>query len=232
MNLTFIDDSALRAARFYVLGAVNVGEIPYNQLTGKLIQIKRKFSIPNKMELKWSARGYDTIRLTKSQHYELRKNVLQALSGAEIKLFATALDTHHYHNPTRAADFIYSIERLLERCQYFLRGIKESTIAISDHLSNVREDKAAQVKLAEFHAKGTWWIKLRNIFHTLLYPSWAIPGIQMADFVAGATNLKVNRISDEYFNIIRNEFYANSRGDFKGYGVCFIPKRSGAGIQL
>src|SRR5205807_782382 len=98
----------------------------------------------------------------------------------------------------------------MERFQYYLRGTRDLGLVIQDE-----RQQGQDIRLRAFYRShliaGTRWTRFSAIIENVfLAPSHLSPGIQLADFVAGAIYAAHSENPDiKFFNIIKGQIPGN-----------------------
>jgi hypothetical protein len=201
---------------------------------------KAKYGIDDRYELHWanatykprraSQRAWPTRTLSREEHTALRRDFLKFLEVGE----ATVIIGGHEHG---SGPLITKVGRCLtfiaERAQMHLqdvareRGERVLGLLIADEPGSKAENAELAERLRHLHRHGSEWIERFDtlVMNSFLYPSDLVPGIQLADFVAGAADAALNR-NDEYWWSLLAPHVRHRRGEpsrVVGYGLKLWP---------
>jgi hypothetical protein len=210
VELIFADDSGKESptSRYIIEAAVCFNESKLQPLEAHIKALKLRYAIPDVHELHWSTRKYQrriggqriTDReLTIEEHDQLRRDFLAFLGTAEARLIIAAVERG---GARETAPLIAEcLEFIAERSQMYLQDLwhrDRSTVLgllIADDPGSSDERREITRRLQRLHRGGTVFISSFDnlVMNSLLYPSHLVPGIQLADFVAGAFNRFLNR---------------------------------------
>ncbi|MFA5877640.1 MAG: DUF3800 domain-containing protein [Candidatus Paceibacterota bacterium] len=230
MNFLFIDESKSNSKRFFITGGVCIDEIGLQAISKTLASVRQTYSIPMNCELRWATRrlflGSTHVKtLDEIEHDDLRCDILRSVQESNATVFGGVLDKENYNNWSDAQYYLHSIEVMCTKYQYFLQDKGgELGVVIADHLDSNAENRKARIALARIYREGGMWATLDNvILNPILYHSDQIPALQIADFIAGALNFKINRAKDQFYRIIEPSIRRSPSGQIEGYGISFIP---------
>jgi hypothetical protein len=244
VELIFADDCGkdVSTDKYLVVAAVSFNEQYLAALEAALNAAKLMYGIDQRYELHWRYRtykprtvgeaGFPVRALTPDEHNGLRRQVLAFLQASG----ATVVITAYEHTSSRSALIIKMGECLTfvaERMQMHLQGLGQQQgrrvlgLLIADEPGSVAERNQLAERLRSLHRSGSPFIERFDtlVMNSFIYPSDLVPGIQLADFVAGAAEAFLNRGREEWWNALA----ANVRHDpanalrFQGYGLKIWP---------
>lgn len=240
MELIFADDSGkdARKGRYLVLASVAFDESRLNALEAQISSLKGRYGIPPECELHWATRTYKhpkrnptkTARLTREAHHQLRRDFLGFLASADATIIIGVVE---HGRRSLATGFCWCLDFIAERTQMRLqdlarsRGSKVFGLLIADEPGGARENAQVREHLARLHRRGTGFIEHFDtlVMNSLVYPSDLVPGIQLADFAAGAFEYFINRQEEEWWPLIAPHIRRKPQTSTRvlGYGLKLWP---------
>ena len=200
--------------------------------------------MPDRYELHWQVRTHKTRRTDGTWHIDrvldagepnaLRREFLGFLDQAAAKIIIAAME---WGRNRQAAPLIATcLEFIAERAQMHLQELyhrqRENVLGllIADEPGSSDERREITRRLQRLHRHGTTFISQFDnlVMNSLLYPSQLVPGIQLADFVAGAADRALNRQEEEWWNVLASHV-RHRRGTpsrVLGYGLKLWPEVS------
>lgn len=221
MRFFFVDesgDAAMGGTKFLVLGGLILRAEDWPELRTKYDALKSRFGINPNVEIKWRH-----IR-----HPGGHRNPLRTLSDADRTLFArralglvreatyarvisVVVDkVAAYSRPDVTSEedlYEHGVSLAMERFQYYLRAAGDFGIVVQDQ-RHPRQDIRLRAFYQSLLAAGTRWTRFPNVIEgVFLAPSDFSTGLQLVDFVAGATYAAhcTTKADPKYFNIIRGK---------------------------
>jgi hypothetical protein len=210
--------------RFLVLAGLILRSDDWPRLRNRFDELKSSFGINPNIEVKWRH-----IR-----HPGGRRNPLRTLSDTEKTLFArnalglvrtttlariiaVVIDkVAAYARPDATSEeevYEHGVTLAMERFQYYLRAAKDLGIVVQDQ-RHPRQDVRLRAFYSSLLTAGTRWTRFPNVIEgVFLAPSDFSTGLQLADFIAGATYAAhcSERADTKYFNIIRGKITGDPR---------------------
>jgi hypothetical protein len=227
MRFFFVDESgnaAMGGTQYLVVAGLILRSDDWPGLRNKLDQLKSRFGINPNIEVKWRH----------VRHPGGHRNPLRALSDFERTNFArgalglirtTALarviavvidKVAGYARPDVTSEedmYEHAVTLAMERFQYYLRATNDLGIAVQDQ-RHPRQDVRLRAFYRSLLTAGTRWTRFPHVIEgVFLAPSDFSTGLQLADFVAGATyaaHCSMKR-DTKYFNIIRGKITGDPR---------------------
>lgn len=221
MRFFFIDESGnagMGGTQFIVLAGVILRCEDWPKLRTRVDGLKVSFGINPNIEIKWRH----------VRHPGGRRNPLRALSDADRTLFGQRMlglvritpyarvisviidKIAAFARPdVNTDDDLYenAVSLAMERFQYYLRATKDLGIVVQDQ-RHPNQDKRLRAFYRSLLTAGTRWTRFPNVIEgVFLTPSDFSTGIQLADFIAGATFAAhcTGKRDTKYFNIIRGK---------------------------
>jgi hypothetical protein len=244
MELIFADDSGkdARVSTYIIEAAVCFHESHLRSLEAHITDLKQRFGIPERHELHWHVRKYKRRvqqewridrELHAEEHRALRRAFLEFLAQSDATVIIAAVEWGR--SRVTAPLIAQCLEFVAERAQMHLQDLyhrqNENVLGllIADEPGSRDEARDITRRLQRLHRQGTQWISGFDnlVMNSLLYPSHLVPGIQLADFVAGAADRALNRGEEEWWNLlvphVRHRRGAPSR--LLGYGLKVWPEQ-------
>jgi hypothetical protein len=217
VELIFADDSGKDETRatYVIEAAVSFHESRLPQLETFMREVKKKHRIDDRYELHWASatykprranqRGWPTRSLGREERAKLRRDFLKFLELGK----ATVMIAAHAHG---RGPLVTKVGRCLtfiaERAQMHLqdvgrdRGERVLGLLVADEPGSNAENAELTDVLRRLHRHGSEWIERFDtlVMNSFLYPSDLVPGIQLADFVAGAADAALNRHDEEWWS--------------------------------
>lgn len=156
------------------------------------------------------------------------RNPLRALSDADKTLFARRVlglirqstyarvisvvidKVAAYTRPDVTSEedlYEHAVSLAMERFQYYLRAARDVGVVVQDQ-RHPRQDIRLRAFYRSLLSTGTRWTRFPNVIEgVFLAPSDFSTGLQLVDFVAGATYAAycTTKLDVKYFNIIRGK---------------------------
>jgi|SRR3989338_1113593 len=221
MRFFFVDESgnaAMGGTQFLVLAGLILRVEDWPEVREKFDSLKSRFGINPNIEIKWRH-----IR-----HPGGHRNPLRTLSDPERTLFARRAlglvrETTYarvisvivdkvaaYTRPDVTSEehlYEHAVSLAMERFQYYLRAAGDFGIVVQDQ-RHPRQDIRLRAFYQSLLTAGTRWTRFPNVIEgVFLAPSDFSTGLQLVDFVAGATYAAhcTAKKDLKYFNIIRGK---------------------------
>jgi hypothetical protein len=244
MELIFADESGKDSTRatFVIVASVCFNEEWLSPLETHIRDVKRRYGIPQGYELHWlhrtykprlvAERGLPERRLTAEQHAELRRDFLSFLNESEATVVVAAY-AHDLGRQTVMWRIGTCLESLAERAQMHLQdlgrqqGRRVLGLLVADEPGSRDETAEIAERLRSLHRNGSLFIETFDtlVMNSFLYPSDLVPGLQLADFVAGAADWALNRGYEDWWQVL-SPHVRRKRGTttrMLGYGLKIWP---------
>lgn len=221
MRFFFVDESGnagLGGTQFLVLAGLILRSDDWPRLRTRIDALKSSFGINPNIEIKWRH-----IR-----HPGGRRNPLRTLSDSERTRFAREMlvlvrattyarvisvvidKVAAFARPgitTQEDLYEQAVSLAMERFQYYLHATKDLGIVVQDQ-RHPNQDKRLRAFYRSLLTTGTRWTRFPNVIEgVFLAPSDFSTGLQLADFIAGATYAAHcgEKLDMKHFNIIRGK---------------------------
>lgn len=231
MRILFVDDSGHRRANarepYFCFGGFSIHSEHVKQLGRRLDAIKTKWKLDrlpaDEIKFNQIGRGHNTskkpnplVRLgyDMSARIQFGTEVLSHLVAIPgVRVFGVGVDRRQLRLGESAIDWAFLL--LSERFEFSLNyEVPRVGLIICD--SEDVEDEAMRRALYS----GSAWTKLPNIAETIMFvPSHHSPGVQFADFVAGAMGRWWNYRDDKYVRILAPVLQRTAHGAWRGAGL-------------
>jgi hypothetical protein len=242
VELIFADDSGKDQTRdtYVIEAAVSFNESKLTLLDDYMRKVKKKYGIDDRYELHWHSSVYKprkaaqqkwpTRRLERDEHHRLRRDFLKFLEIGEATVIIAA---HEHGRGSLVAKVGECLTFVAERAQMHLqdvareRGERVLGLLIADEPGGKAETAELAATMHDLHRHGSTWIDRFDtlVMNSFLYASDLVPGLQLADFVAGAADRALNR-GDEYWWSRLAPYVRHKRGaptKVLGYGLKLWP---------
>ncbi len=241
MELIFADDSGKesRENRYILVAGVCFHESRLRALETHIAGLKGLYQIPERYELHWKTRNYrrrvngawrTDRELTVDEQDALRQAFLAFLANADARVIVAAVERG---GASETAPLVAEcLEYIAERAQMHLQELwyrdqaPALGLLIADEPGSGDERREVERRLSRLHRSGTQYISSFDnlVMNSLLYPSHLVPGIQLADFVAGAFNRLLNRDDTTWWPLVEPFVRRQQNTDrVLGYGLKIWP---------
>lgn len=231
MRILFVDDSGNRRGDvnqpYFCLGGFSIDAAHIKQLARRLASVKQQWKLDpmpaDEIKFNHIGRDHDTtkkpnplvrIGYDRPARITFGQEVLGHLvSTPSVKVYCVGVDRRQLHEGESAP--MWAFRLLSERFEFSLNNeVPRVGLIICDQ-EDVHDE---QMRTAIY--SGTAWTKLPNIAETVLFvPSHHSPGVQFADFVAGAAGRWWNFRDDKYLAILRPVLGVTAQGAVWGAGL-------------
>lgn len=223
--------------KFFVLSAVGVGHERWQDMDGKVREVKERYFHgipPEDVEIKGAyirhRKGvYNT--LSPQEMDLLEQDVMQLVYDFSEVIFSIVIDKlsliRSYDEPTDPYDL--AIEFLLERIEKFLEKRDSYGFLVFDSRASRRSndlDAYLKKEVREFQKNGTWYKKIERIWEEPFFVvSHTSAGVQIADFVAYSTYQVFSRKKPEHswFSSFLHKLDRDASGRLIGSGLKVFP---------
>lgn len=237
-------DAHIRSHPFYVRSNVVMSIDDYRQYQIEMQRINGEYEIPFDHEIKWSdlwSKAKDKQRNAFISHIssdrlkDYYRRVLEVATAKDSLMFVFTVTDIIGQTCGWGNKAVYKahLQDAFQRVQMDLRNTDHFATFIMDEL-NVETIKEIKSACHEFTINGDF-VKYKNLYQGVLTEnSLYSPGIQLADYAAGAINgylrgkiIKPGNYkfaSDIYEEFIKPHLRKHSNGKIIGYGIVDIPK--------
>jgi hypothetical protein len=233
VRLFFVDDSGSRSEGYFCLGAYSIKPDDLRQVTEIMSDVKRQFRVARDTEVKMSHVGAESNNpLIDAGHVQVGARIqfpLRVLSlVAEVESFRSfciGVETSALHAP-KSDPVDWACQLLFERCQFLLDQEGEtSALLFFDNERHRKTDIASHLKQGSYYRRTVGFTEPPSF-----YMSRNSPGLQVADFVAGAANRFWNHGHDTYVRLLWNNLYRQRPATPIGSGIKSFPGNSYSGL--
>jgi hypothetical protein len=228
MRLLFLDESgdALMGGPFkiLVLGGVIVRADQWTHLNRSLEALKKDRGFAAAAEIKWrhvrhpGGRKNPLNAFNDADRIQYGKDMLSIVrSSASSRVLGVVIDkiTAYTRAEIMTPEDVYerAVTFMMERFQYHLNATEDYGLVVQDQRQE-RQDLRLRAFYRSLLVEGTRWTRFPNILESVfLTPSHFSPGIQFADFVAGAIYAahSPDNPDQKFFNIIQGKITGNKQ---------------------
>jgi hypothetical protein len=220
----------------FVLCGVIFRENDYNVFNDQLKAIKKKFFhtenvIFHSFEMR-KKEGIFTIFQEANVLNEFYVDIGDALANRNYKIIACVINKHLYKNKYPEKNYAYedSLTFMCERAIRYIGSRNDNSLHLCLEKRDKRKDVFLKKHYTDFIAYGTQYLSTKacEICHPKLHfrgKEENINGLQLADLCAYPIARKI--LSPESpqptYEIIKQKFYSNWHGSFKGIGLKMFP---------
>lgn len=237
---------------FYVRSTVIIDLDDYIKLDNLINQIKNKYNISYKQEIKWSHLGnyikgkppeYLTD-LSLSDFKNCISEIIKSINKCEsLLLFFTLTDNRIDKQVDEIKLITMHLQNMLQRVCYEMKNNRFASIIIDD-LGKKKNGILKRVCYSLMN-DGDTYVNYQNILKSILIDfSDQCTGLQIADICAGIMTASLKYISsadnkkqnfkysyDLLMSVIYNKIRYSKYGDIYGYGIREVPNNAGTKIS-
>lgn len=221
MRFFFVDESgtpAMGGTQFLVLAGLILRAEDWVVVRDKFDRLKAKFGLNPNIEIKWRHIRHpgghrNPLRvLSDTERTQFARNALGIIRETTYARIITVVvdKVAAYARPDVTSEeelYQHAVSLAMERFQYYLRAAKDFGIVVQDQ-RHPRQDIRLRAFYMSLLTTGTRWTRFPNVIESVfLAPSDFSTGLQLVDYVAGATYAAhcTTKRDAKYFNIVRGK---------------------------